>query len=261
MYLPNVEIEFLALYAVVTRLPLVLAVLLVFAAFWGVAYFSLYQMPGPVASSSNTSSAVSSSSTSSRGVPTSYLPEFLPTQVFLAPGTSENYSVVRVVPLGGDLSRLIYLSVFTPSGLKASLSSQTVSLAGGEQRVKLSVEADSTIRPGKYQLTLTTSAGGTVRNTTADIQIVAKVVLLLGAHFTPATVTVGVGGAVAWVDLDGALSQYDPGTHNVVFADGIASTSMGQYDTFVRTFSSAGSYQYACTFHPGMDGTVTVTTG
>lgn len=68
--------------------------------------------------------------------------------------------------------------------------------------------------------------------------------------FNPADTTVQVGGTVAWTFGDGAL------VHNVTFADFHSDTiSKG---TFTHTFDAAGTFDYVCTLHPGMKGTVTV---
>ena len=45
--------------------------------------------------------------------------------------------------------------------------------------------------------------------------------------------------------------------HNVT-ADGFASETQVE-GKFIQTFDRAGSYAYACTIHPGMEGTVVVT--
>jgi plastocyanin len=70
--------------------------------------------------------------------------------------------------------------------------------------------------------------------------------------FAPATVTIGVGDSVTWVN-DGE----EPHT---------ATADNGSFDTGElapggsgsQTLSSAGSFAYSCTLHPGMVGTVVV---
>lgn len=76
-----------------------------------------------------------------------------------------------------------------------------------------------------------------------------------GESFSPATVTIGVGGTVTW--------QFTGSTrHNVTF-NGTAPTGGNIPDTnaggsATRTFSAAGTYSYTCTRHDGMNGTVVV---
>lgn len=78
-------------------------------------------------------------------------------------------------------------------------------------------------------------------------------VSIAGFAFSPAAVTVNVGGTVTWTHADGAP--------HTVTADGGAfeSARMGQGDTFSNTFPAAGSFPYHCAIHPSMTGTVTVT--
>lgn len=77
-------------------------------------------------------------------------------------------------------------------------------------------------------------------------------VSIAGFAFSPAAVTVTVGGTVTWTHADGA-------PHTVVADDGaFESARLGQGDTFSNTFLQAGSVPYHCSIHPSMTGTVTV---
>lgn len=71
--------------------------------------------------------------------------------------------------------------------------------------------------------------------------------------FNPASQTVKAGQVVEW---DNGSSV----AHNVTFDDysAITSDTMNNGDTYQVKFTKPGTYQYHCTFHPGMDGTVTV---
>jgi plastocyanin len=73
--------------------------------------------------------------------------------------------------------------------------------------------------------------------------------------FTPANVAIGVGGTVTFTFGDVA--------HNVYFdnspagaPDAITGTNANMSQT--RTFTTAGTFQYTCRIHPGMNGTVLV---
>lgn len=68
--------------------------------------------------------------------------------------------------------------------------------------------------------------------------------------FAPATVEVAPGTEVTWTWVGN-------NTHNVT-ADDFASDTQDS-GTFTHTFDRAGTYEYACTLHPGMVGTVIVT--
>jgi plastocyanin len=74
-----------------------------------------------------------------------------------------------------------------------------------------------------------------------------------GIAFEPAEVTVAVGDTVTWTNNDSVA-------HDVT-ADSFSSGEPGGMaggDTFEHTFEEAGSFDYVCTVHPGMDGTVVV---
>ncbi|HEY2303965.1 MAG TPA: plastocyanin/azurin family copper-binding protein [Acidimicrobiales bacterium] len=68
--------------------------------------------------------------------------------------------------------------------------------------------------------------------------------------FTPRTVTIHPGQAVVWTFRDGDVP------HNVT-GDGYASATRTS-GTFVHTFPAPGTYNYSCTIHTGMTGTVVV---
>jgi plastocyanin len=74
-----------------------------------------------------------------------------------------------------------------------------------------------------------------------------------GIAFEPAEVSVGVGDTVTWTNNDSV-------GHDVT-ADSFSSGDPGAMaggDTFEHTFEEAGTFEYVCTVHPGMEGTVTV---
>jgi plastocyanin len=71
--------------------------------------------------------------------------------------------------------------------------------------------------------------------------------------FVPAELTVSVGDTVTWTNNDSV-------PHDVT-ADSFSSGEPGGMaggDTFEHTFDEAGTFDYVCTVHPGMEGTVVV---
>jgi len=71
--------------------------------------------------------------------------------------------------------------------------------------------------------------------------------------FNPATLTVPVGTTVTWTNQD-----EEP--HTVAAKDGsFHSPGMDSHGTYSFTFATAGSYDYICSIHPFMTGTVVVT--
>ena len=71
--------------------------------------------------------------------------------------------------------------------------------------------------------------------------------------FNPATLTVPVGTTVTWTNQD-----EEP--HTVAAKDGsFHSPGMDTHGTYSFTFTTPGSYDYICSIHPFMTGTVVVT--
>lgn len=71
--------------------------------------------------------------------------------------------------------------------------------------------------------------------------------------FNPATLTVPVGTTVTWTNQDA-----EP--HTVAAKDGsFHSPGMDSHGTYSFTFATPGSYDYICSIHPFMAGTVVVT--
>jgi plastocyanin len=74
-----------------------------------------------------------------------------------------------------------------------------------------------------------------------------------GIAFVPPELSVGVGDTVTWTNNDtvghdvtgDSFSSGEPG-------------AMAGGDTFEHTFDEAGTFDYVCTVHPGMEGTVAV---
>jgi plastocyanin len=74
-----------------------------------------------------------------------------------------------------------------------------------------------------------------------------------GFAFVPATLTVHAGSTVTW-------TNHDEEPHTVAANDGsFHSPGMGTGATFSHTFAAAGTFDYVCSIHPMMHGTVVVT--
>lgn len=93
--------------------------------------------------------------------------------------------------------------------------------------------------------------GGSFAETVSGQPAAATVKQTDTLKFEPASVTAKVGDVVQWTNGSSVV-------HNVTFDNGPASPTMNSGDTFELKFTKAGSYHYVCTFHPGMEGTVTV---
>lgn len=70
--------------------------------------------------------------------------------------------------------------------------------------------------------------------------------------FQPNEVEVAEGDTVEWENTGDVA-------HTVTFDDGDDSGTLDPGATHSRTFDEAGEYDYICTIHPSMEGTVTVT--
>jgi plastocyanin len=82
----------------------------------------------------------------------------------------------------------------------------------------------------------------------------ANAVNISNFAFAPATLTVPAGTTVTWTNKD-----EEP--HTVVSSDGSTfhSPGMGTDATYSFTFPDAGTFDYVCSIHPMMHGTVVVT--
>lgn len=80
----------------------------------------------------------------------------------------------------------------------------------------------------------------------------ANEVWIQNMAFTPSTITVAAGTTVIWTNKD-------PMDHNVTSDPALfASPSMSTGTTYSFNFANAGTYNYICTIHPTMKGTVIV---
>jgi len=69
--------------------------------------------------------------------------------------------------------------------------------------------------------------------------------------FDPARITMKVGSTARWVNQDSV-------PHRILFADGVDSAVLAPSQSWSRKIDQAGTYDYTCTIHPAMQGTVIV---
>jgi plastocyanin len=99
--------------------------------------------------------------------------------------------------------------------------------------------------------------GSAAPKTTSAAQAPAKdavEVTISNFKFAPPNVTVTKGGTVSWTNKDSAA-------HTATLAQGAGAFDTGtlnQGDSKKLTFSKPGSYDYICSFHPFMKGTLVV---
>jgi plastocyanin len=94
---------------------------------------------------------------------------------------------------------------------------------------------------------------GTASATGSPAAVAGDQVTIDNFAFAPGTLTVKVGSTVTWTNRD-----EEP--HTVAASDGsFHSPGMGTGATFTHTFATAGTFDYVCSIHPSMHGTVVVT--
>lgn len=122
------------------------------------------------------------------------------------------------------------------------------------------------VAAGSATITASITSGGVTRTASTTVTVTpgttppppppgssTATVTTPGETFAPQTVTITTGGTVTW--------QISGATHNVTFSGAapaggnIPDTRSG---TFARQFTTAGSYDYTCTRHSGMQGRVVV---
>jgi plastocyanin len=131
------------------------------------------------------------------------------------------------------------------------------------------------LEPGDYDVAITVPDGHVLDTGESDTQSVTVVagetadadfglveegeegvqeINLLASSFSPSTVDVPVGTVVRWVNTQAITHTITPDGHTEWGEQSI--TQDGQ--EFEHTFDTAGTYEYLCTVHAGMTGTVTV---
>lgn len=96
---------------------------------------------------------------------------------------------------------------------------------------------------------------GTAQVTVADVPTTAEVTATTGQQFNPQTVDIKAGGTVTWT--------FQSLGHNVTWNDPTqpgtpANLTTQSNSTDSRSFSQPGTFNYHCTIHPGMNGSVVV---
>lgn len=92
-------------------------------------------------------------------------------------------------------------------------------------------------------------------NSSTSSTIASNAVHIAYPAFNPNALTVAVGATVTWTNTDAGIS------HTVTSTAGpanFASSLLAPGDTFSFQFTIAGTYEYHCTVHPTMTGTITV---
>jgi len=125
------------------------------------------------------------------------------------------------------------VSVTVPSGY---------ALASGETGTRsVSVSPNAVAEAGT--LALAQSGGGGNNGDVAQVD-------MSGTAFSPQTVTIAVGKSVRWTNKD-------PVQHNVT-GESFGTGNLDPNESATVQFNTAGTFEYECTLHAGMTGTVVV---
>src|SRR4051812_33892084 len=76
-------------------------------------------------------------------------------------------------------------------------------------------------------------------------------VTIKNSSFLPGDIKIRVGETVTWVNADDR--------DHTVSGDSLKSGNIKPGRTFSQSFTKAGTYNYGCSYHPRMRGTITVT--
>jgi len=98
---------------------------------------------------------------------------------------------------------------------------------------------------GMIGVMTTDTTGGSSGQLQATVQVTSNA-------FTPSLVNLRSGGIVTWVWAD-TTSQ-----HNVTFNDPLLSSQTQSSGLHSVVFQTVGTFNYACTVHPGMTGSIVV---
>lgn len=108
------------------------------------------------------------------------------------------------------------------------------------------------IMTGCTKSSLTGDTGANNNNNNGNSASGTKEILIQGNAYSPATLTVNAGTTVTWTNKDAVDHTVTSDTK--LFDSGNISSN----GTFSYKFSTAGTYNYHCTIHQEMTGTVIV---
>ena len=163
---------------------------------------------------------------------------------YIQEGTGRGFVAV---PHGGGVIAITLVLSVDPGERTVRLATLARTASGAA--IPTITAGPSTAAPSATAAPLANAPGQKVQGQTAN-QTVKQTD---GLKFNPTSTTLSVGQVVEW-DNSGQIA------HNVTFDESAAITSdtMNGGDKYQVKFTKAGTYNYHCTFHPGMDGTITV---
>ncbi|HEX6808286.1 MAG TPA: Ig-like domain-containing protein [Gemmatimonadaceae bacterium] len=166
--------------------------------------------------------------------------------IFGAPGTQTQMSATPLDQNGHPMSGL--------GAVTWSSSDETIATVNSSGLVtSVALGGPVTISASLTSGGVTKNGSGTVK--VADIATTDTVTMTAGQQVQPSSVTIKVGGSVTWVFQSLAHTV----TFNTPTPPGTPADIAVSHDTQIsRTFSTAGTFNYHCSIHPGMTGVVNV---
>jgi plastocyanin len=160
----------------------------------------------------------------------------------------------------GSVPSTLSLAATAPPGITVTIDPPQFT-AGLSALPDASIRVDPSTSPGMYNVNITATGGGVTYSSIVSLRVVKFLVVTVGTQFLPQNLTVPINSIVYWVRLNGVISQYDNGQHNVVFVNSSLpkSPALQQWDTYSYQFAAAGDYPYYCVYHPLMKAEITVT--
>jgi plastocyanin len=184
-----------------------------------------------------------------------------PTVTLIAPGQTQNYSVLTLTLPSSKATVPTTLTAFAPEGLSFEITNSFVT----PQETSYShvvVHASPALAPGQYKVTVEEREGTSVRDQAFTVTVVPALVVMEHLTFVPQHLSVAKGTTVYWMNLDSTIGCCDPGIHNVDFTSNMRVTSpnLGTRDTWSFQFQNTGDFYYICSIHPFMTGEISVST-
>jgi plastocyanin len=117
-------------------------------------------------------------------------------------------------------------------------------------RIATGHSPDSTVSVARASISTAGPEGGSEAEATSSATISVE----MGDYFfRPRDVAISAGDTVSWVN-EGTVPEGHTAT-----GDGFDSGVLEEGETYTHAFETAGTFDYVCTLHPAMRGTVTVT--
>jgi plastocyanin len=190
-----------------------------------------------------------------------------PNTILIAPGLNESYATLNIEPLMSLENVSVTLNASANPGLQLTVPSTAIPYDPSvTTTVPVTLSADSGIKPGNYNATITAHVNSQSFSQMFPIDVVQALVVMDHEAFIPSNITVPEGTTIVWMNIDTEIGCCDPGFHTVTFlsSDNTTIPNMGspvlhRFDVWSYEFSNEGVYHYYCIIHPSMQGYVNVT--